>query len=161
MRLNNLIENISREERITIWSDAIAMQLDSDQYQWLLGHGLGAFEQGFQSYSNYRESVDFSTPHNFFIETLYTSGLIGSLLIAIGEVLFVYTLLRLWWNTIFDSQKGLVLLIIVLFITHFIHTFLTISFFTRQSVYFLSIFIGLGFYVFKRENILMGYSNEK
>jgi len=154
-RLNDLIANLSKEERVTIWSDAIAMQQNSNLYQWLVGHGLGGFEQGFQTYSKYHGEVDFTTPHNFFIEVLYTSGLIGSLAIAIGECVFIYTLLRLWWKTSFDSQKVVILLIFVLFTTHFIHTFLTISFFTKQSIYFLSMLIGLGCYVMRRESFLI------
>lgn len=156
VRLNELINNLASEERVTIWTDAIAMQQDSNQYQWLLGHGLGGFEQDFQAYSGNHGVVDFSTPHNFLIEILYTSGLIGVLLIVIGEGLFLYALLRLWWNTTFDSQKILAVLILLMFIMHFAHTFLTISFFSKQTIYFQAVFIGVGFYLFKREKLLIG-----
>ena len=47
-RLNDLINNLVREERVTIWSDALAMQQGSNWFQWLVGHGLGSFELGFQ-----------------------------------------------------------------------------------------------------------------
>jgi len=43
----------------------------------------------------------------------------------------------------------------------FIHTFLTISFFAKQSTYFLAMIIGLGFYLFKREKYLMGFIHGK
>jgi O-antigen ligase len=162
VRIDDLLNNITKEERVTIWSDAIAMQQDSDLFHWVFGHGLGSFVHDFQAYSSFHdpsyigETIDFFSPHNFIIEILYTSGITGLILVLIGELLFVYVLLRLWWNTSFDSQKILVVLILVLFVTHFIHTFLTISFFSKQSIYFLAVFIGVGFYLFKRENYLTG-----
>lgn len=156
IRLNSLINNIGREERVTIWADALAMQKESNIYEWLLGHGLGSFEEGFKVYSNYHGRVDFTTPHNFFIELLYTSGLVGLGLIMFGEVIFIYLVLRVRWKTTFESQKELAILIIILLIMHFIHTCLTISFFAKQSAYFLAIFLGLGFYLFKREGFLKG-----
>jgi len=161
VRLNHLINNLAQEERVTIWSDAIAMQQESNWFQWLVGHGLGSFESAFQSFSNYHGQVDFTTPHNFFIEILYTSGLVGALMLVIGEGAFIFSLLRLYWKTKYDSQKTLAVLVLVLFIVLFIHTFLTISFFARQSAYFLAMIIGLGFYLFKREKSLMEFIDEK
>jgi len=160
-RLNDLINNLANEERVTIWGDALAMQQGSNSFQWLIGHGLGSFEPDFQAFSHYHEDTDFTTPHNFFIEILYTSGLVGVLMIVIGEGVFIFALLRLYWNTTYDSQKGLAIVALVLFIMLFIHTFLTISFFAKQSTYFLAMIIGLGFYLFKREKYLMGFIDEK
>jgi len=160
-RLNDLINNLVREERVTIWSDALAMQQGSNWFQWLVGHGLGSFELGFQTFSHYHGKVDFTTPHNFFIEILYTSGIAGLLMIVIGEGVFVFSLLKLYWNTKYDSQKVLVILVLVLLVMLFIHTFLTISFFAKQSTYFLAMIIGLGFYLFKREKYLMGFIHGK
>jgi len=160
-RLNDLINNLVREERVTIWSDALAMQKESNWFQWLLGHGLGSFESGFQTFSHYHGNVDFTTPHNFFIEILYTSGIIGLLMIAIGEGVFVFSMLKLYWGTKYDSQKTLVVLVLVLLVVLFIHTFLTISFFAKQSTYFLAMIIGIGVYLFKREKYLMGFIDEK
>jgi len=160
-RLNDLINNLVREERVTIWSDALVMQQGSNWFQWLLGHGLGSFEPGFQTFSHYHGRVDFTTPHNFLIEILYTSGVIGLLMIAIGEGVFVFSMLKLYWGTKYDSQKTLVVLVLVLLVVLFIHTFLTISFFAKQSTYFLAMIIGIGVYLFKREKYLMGFIDEK
>ena len=160
-RLNDLINNLVREERVTIWADALVMQQESNWFQWLLGHGLGGFEPGFQTFSHYHGRVDFTTPHNFLIEILYTSGIIGISLVVIGEGVFVFSLLKLYWNTKYDSQKTLVVLVLVLLVMLFIHTFLTISFFAKQSTYFLAMIIGLGFYLFKREKYLMGFIHGK
>ena len=162
VRIDDLINNITKEERVTIWSEAIAMQRDSDLFHWVFGHGLGSFVHDFQAYSSFHDpsyigkTMDFVSPHNFIIEILYTSGITGLILVLIGEFLFIYALLRLWWITNFDSQKIMVVLILALFVAHFIHTFLTISFFSKQSIFFLAVFIGVGFYMFKRENYLTG-----
>ena len=163
VRIDDLLNNISKEERVAIWSDAITMQQDSDLFHWVFGHGLGSFVHDFPAYSTFHDpsyhisgAIDFVSPHNFIIEILYTSGITGLILVLIGEFLFIYALLRLWWNTNFDSQKILVVLILVLFVAHFIHTFLTIGFFSKQSIFFLSVFIGVEFYLFKRENHLTG-----
>jgi len=161
VRLNDLINNLAREERVTIWADALAMQQGSNWFQWLAGHGLGSFEPGFKAFSNYHGQVDFTTPHNFFIEILYTSGLIGILMLVIGEGVFIFFLLSLYWKSKVASQKALAVLALVLFVMLFIHTFLTISFFAKQSTYFLAIIIGLGFYLFKREKSLMEFIDEK
>jgi len=167
-RLDDLLNNITREERVTIWVDAITMQQESDLFHWLLGHGLGGFEHDFSAYSSFHDlslhrplyyiggAVDFSMPHNFILEILYTSGITGLILVLIGEVLLVYALLSLWRSTNFESQKMLVVLILVLFVAHFIHTFLTISFFSKQAIFFLAVFVGVGYYLFKRENYLAG-----
>jgi len=163
VRIDDLLNNLAKEERVTIWSDAITMQRDSDVFQWLFGHGLGGFKHDFPAYSAFHDpsydvhgAIDFTTPHNFIIEILYTSGITGLILVLTGVLLFVYALLRLWWNTSFDSQKKIVVLILALFVAHFIHTFLTMSFFSKQSLFFLAVFIGVEFYLFKRENFLTG-----
>ena len=151
VRLNHLINNLAQDERVTIWSDAIAMQQESNWFHWLVGHGLGSFEPAFQYFSNYHGKIDFTTPHNFFIEILFTSGLIGLSMIIFGEGTFIFALYKSYRKAEHDSQKALAVLIIVLFTMLFIHTGLTISFFSRQSIYFLAILIGLGFYLFKSE----------
>ena len=161
VRIDDLFNNITKEERVTIWSDAITMQRDSDVFHWLFGHGLGGFKHDFPAYSSFHDpsyhihgAIDFATPHNFILEILYTSGITGLSLVLSGGLLFVYALLRLWWKTNFDTQKILVVLILVLFVSHFIHTFLTISFFSKQAIFFLAVFVGVGFYFFKREKYL-------
>jgi len=160
-RFNDLMNNLGSEERVAIWQDALAMQEESNWFQWLLGHGLGGFESGFKAFSYNHGGVGFTTPHNFFIEILYTSGIVGVLIVVIGEGFFVVAIHRLYWNTRYDSQKVLAILVLVLFTMLFIHTFLTISFFSRQSTYFLAIIIGLGGGVLNKEKFLMRYADEK
>jgi len=76
------------DERVQIWGDTARMIATGDRLSWLVGHGIGSFQEDFPRFSApaYR---DFALPHNHFLELLYENGLagLGLVLVGLGYVL--------------------------------------------------------------------------
>ena len=96
-RVTELAKNISTEERTIVWKDAWNMQKSSAAANWVYGHGLDAFLIDFQNYpTTYKTYLkfmkyrNFSSPHNILLDVLYSSGILGCLLI----IIFYYRLYR-------------------------------------------------------------------
>lgn len=153
-RMNNLISSILQEERMTIWADSWAMQINSGLFEWLFGHGLGSFRYYFTEFSQYHPVIDYYSPHNFFLELLFNSGLVGLGAVIIGISLFFYALIKHFGITENTSQKRLILLTLCLITAQLFHTFLTVPIFSSYSAYSLAMLIGFGLYLFKRQDYL-------
>jgi len=96
-RVTELAKNISTEERTIVWKDAWNMQKSSTVASWVYGHGLDAFLINFQNYPTtyktylkFMKYKNFSSPHNILLDVLYSSGILGCLLI----IIFYYRLYR-------------------------------------------------------------------
>ena len=132
-----------KDERVILWADTMTMQGDSDLKGWLVGHGLGAFESEFIHYSSYGEDgkslakVDFVFPHNFILEVLYNSGIIG--LLALGTPL-IYIVSRTFKNT--RNKNFNAIFAVALLAGVFIHTFFTLPLFTRFPSTLLGLITG-------------------
>lgn len=140
-------EYFLRDERNIIWADSWEMQLDADQGQWLLGHGLGGFHKNFSKYTQFSDFVDFVFPHNFILEVLYNSGLLGLLvfLVSVG-----YATVQLF-RSYRIASKPVVLLATALFITVFVYTFLTLPLISRYTTYSFGFVIGFAVWVCQSE----------
>jgi O-antigen ligase len=79
-RIDDLVGNFGNEERLQIWSDGARMQLASDPLHWVVGHGPGSYAQTFKAY--YTAEEYFLFPHNFLLELLFESGLLGLVLVV-------------------------------------------------------------------------------
>ncbi len=84
-RFVELAQNITTEERVTIWQDTLELQKKASMKEWLIGHGTKSFYKDFQSVSRYHEIKDFKSPHNVFLELLYSSGLVG-----LGLIIYIF-----------------------------------------------------------------------
>lgn len=146
-RFTELAENISTEERVTIWQDTWRLQETGSWQQWLVGHGMDRFEEDFKPYSRYHSAKadlagtvkDFNAPHNHFLEVLYTSGILGLML-------FFYLL---WWlysrlaSLIATPQvRSMALLLGAVLTMHLLFIFITIPFFTAYNLSVLAIVAG-------------------
>ena len=143
-RMSDLASNIRNEERVVIWQDAWRMQEASSLSAWVVGHGLDSYEEDFQSYSRYKQLMNFNSPHNSFLETLYTSGIIG-LLICIWLYWWIYS--RLWRMAENMSHGKLAMLLMSLVTINLLFIMITIPFVSHYNIYTLALIIGVIFYL--------------
>ena len=143
-RVSDLASNIRNEERVVIWQDAWRMQEASSLSAWVVGHGRDSYEEDFQSYSRYKQLMNFNSPHNSFLETLYTSGIIG-LLICIWLYWWIYS--RLWRMAENMSHGKLAMLLMSLVTINLLFIMITIPFVSHYNIYTLALIIGVIFYL--------------
>lgn len=140
-RLADLAENISKEERVVIWQDTWRMQQSSSLGQWIYGHGLNSFFEDFKPYSRYHlQHIDFNSPHNHFLELLYTSGLIGvGLLLGLYYLLYRYLIFSLR-NT--QENSAINALLIIMLTIHLLFLMITIPFFRSYNLNVIALIAG-------------------
>lgn len=141
-RIDDLILNITHEERVTIWRDAGNMQLSSSPRQWLVGHGIDSFYENFKAYSEFRvmDGENFKTPHNFFIELLYTMGIMG-LLASIALILTIY--MRLYRQYKRGDASSYIAMLIAVLTANIFFTSITVSFFASYNLLIVASVAGL------------------
>lgn len=140
-RINDLAAHFLQEERMFIWRESWRMQQDSTLLQWGLGHGFGAYYWDYQRYSSFHLVEEFTFPHNYFLELLYSHGVAGLALVTLACGLFFAKLAsairragpqrKLAGITLFSAAcAGLAL------------GFLTLPVFSRHNLYPLSLVLG-------------------
>lgn len=132
-----------KDERPTLWLDALDMQLDASPMAWFFGHGIGSFENAFKAYNSF--NTDFVFPHNFFLEVLYTSGLTGLVAFCTLAVYIFRALIRLYKR----QNSHLALLALALLLAIGAHIFLTLPLFSRYGSYCLALALGFSFWTVK------------
>lgn len=143
-RVTDLALNIQKEERVVIWQDAWRMQQSSSLAQWLIGHGLDSYEVDFQSFSQFKTSVNFNSPHNSFLEVIYISGIFG-----LGICIWLYSwLYRQLWRLITsgDGKRRPALALMAVVTINLLFIMLTIPFVSHYNMFTLAFAIGLIFY---------------
>lgn len=136
----SLAAEVWQEERLTIWRDSVRMLSDNDWYHWLTGHGIGSFKPYFLDYSTFE--VTFVFPHNFVIEILFDSGLIGVASIGILYVL-LFRLILAQRGTMPAAGYVLSGMVFVLLVAHLLFTFLTLPFYSRYVLLLQAPLVGL------------------
>ncbi len=130
------------DERIQIWTDTVRMIADGDWRAWLVGHGIGSFQEHFPRYSLPAYS-QFSLPHNHVLELLYENGLAGLVLVmgllgylAVHSLRLARTLEPTGLRRI--AQCNLAALSI-----WFVFSFLAFSVYSRYTLYPFAILVGI------------------
>lgn len=130
-RFMSLIDNLATEERVFIWNDALVMQSDVGLVGWFVGHGPGGMMEYFQSdYNTFGHHIKF--PHNFVLEVLFESGLIG-LLSVVALYGFIFVLIHRAIK-VSEASKETRLSLIVIFATmlsQLIFTSITVPFYSK------------------------------
>ena len=141
-RIDDLILNITADERAPIWRDFFLMQGDSTTLQWLFGHGLGQFVLDFHERAMFSPRLLFLSPHNFFFEVLYSHGFLGFVMVS-SIFCFLYQVLvqaiKREKNDL-TRHQGLVLLATLTALI--LHCFFTMPFFSRDFLLPLSLVTG-------------------
>jgi O-antigen ligase len=148
-RLKDLFMNITVEERVTIWLDAWRMQKTSNLKHWLIGHGMQSYENDFMLFSTYQaQGVSFGSPHNWILEVLYLSGVIG---LIVFVFIYVYTFLKLMYLIKHSViYKDISLMLASMLIVSIVMGFLTVKIFSHYTVFQLAFVMGLA--IFLRDN---------
>ena len=144
-RMLDLFHQITTEERVFIWRDALQMQLSSSGFQWLFGHGLDGFGKAFSAYSTYHlTGVDFNSPHNFFLEVLYLNGIVGLILIL---AFFARLYSRLWRLCRGSEQSALAILAAALLTANLFFVSITVQFYSSANLIVIAIITGMTLYL--------------
>lgn len=89
-KFDDLLVHLDTEERVTIWRDVWEMQTQSNLKQWVVGHGLDSFKESFKPYSHYHlKNIDYNSPHNFILELVFVSGVLGLFIFSL-MLYFIY-----------------------------------------------------------------------
>lgn len=155
-RSQDLISHISTEERVTIWKETVDMQMDSSTFNWIVGHGIDSFEEDFKPYSSYHQKgIDFNSPHNYILEVLYISGVVG-LIIFISFFCILYKKVISCIKKSY-KYKDIYLMLFIVLTTHFIFASITLPFFYGPSLNVIAYVIGMLVYLETIQNQKTSY----
>lgn len=142
-RIDELIRNFAKEERLAIWRETLLLQQTSAPLEWVFGHGFGQFYLDYQPYSSFHyKKEDYPSPHNFILELLYSHGAVGLILVSAAYIAIYRALLQALSNAQEPARKKLAVLFICIVTTHFVHTFLTLPIFSRPALYPFGLILG-------------------
>ena len=144
-RVTELIEHFAREERLAMWRETLALLQANSVSEWIFGHGFGQFLLDYKAYSSFHGQQDFSFPHNFVLELLYSHGVLGLVLVVGGYIGLFRLLVKALRGGIEGTYRQLGLLLICVLTVHGVHTFLTLPIFSRPALFPLSLILGAAF----------------
>lgn len=146
-QLTTLFRHITTEERVYIWRDIWQLQLQSTTKEWLFGHGIGRYQSTYANYGALHLAVPqtINSPHNFILEIMYTTGLIG----LIGLVMFYFELYRKLFLELAATQqfKNLILLLIALVTMNLFFVAITVPFFSSYHLLITALVYGVFIYM--------------
>jgi hypothetical protein len=148
-RMNDLAVNFFKDERFTLWRETVQLQGESAFPQWLFGHGFGGFFWNYRLVSSFYPRDDLSFPHNFFLEVLYSHGVIGLILVPAAYALFFRKLVLTITATADPSRRRIGVLLLSLNAAHLVDTFLTQPLFSRPTLFSLGLILGASLYFFR------------
>jgi O-antigen ligase len=150
-RSADLIENVKSEERVAIWQETWKMQSNSSISEWIAGHGINNFEDDFKPYSSYHlKNIDFNSPHNYFLELLYTTGLLGLFLASFMFWVIYQNLMYL--IKLENSYKFVFVTLMAIMTLSIIFASITLPFFTSYSMNIIALVIGSMLFLKKVDN---------
>jgi O-antigen ligase len=129
-RMNDLLLHITTEERVAIWQTGWQMQLQGSPLHWLIGFGPGSYQVHFPDMEIIGHTFYF--PHNFVLEVLFESGIIGLTVVGLFYVWFAGLLLHLLRAS--PSLQPTLLTLIYLFVSQLLFCFLVQPFYSRNSL---------------------------
>jgi hypothetical protein len=152
-RINDLAIHFFHEERLAIWRETLAMQSKSSWAEWWFGHGLGQFFRDYQAVSSFHQErhEDYFSPHNYFLDLLYSHGIVGLILFLIAYGLFYGKLAAMVLSSRENPLRAVGILLISVTTADLVHTFLTTPFFSRHNLYPLSLIVGVGLRYFRND----------
>jgi O-antigen ligase len=139
---------LASDERWVLWREFWILQQESIGWQWLLGHGFGQFLNDYMPVSSFHAQrvepyFDFASPHNYFLELLYSHGFIGVLLLCLAYGLWLGGLVRgiNTSGTVDQRRQGMLLLSLVT--AQCVLGFFTMPFFARHNLFPVSVLLGI------------------
>ena len=136
-RVQDLILHISTEERVEIWKNSWQMLQSNSWGEWTRGHGLDSFPHAYSVFTNFN-GPPYTHPHNFVLEILYTSGVLGLLLAGFLYYSLISNVVNVCRNETNGHMSNIGKLTLVSVTMLFFHTFLTLPFFSTYNFYVLA-----------------------
>lgn len=133
-QIQELIVNLSREERVQFWTDTWKMLQHNSLAAWIIGNGIGSFPDFFPEYSIPEYSF-FSFPHNHVLQVLFDNGVIGVIGVLGWQISLVYLLIKLSHGVTAPKLRLFINCVAVVYLTWAIFTSLTVGFYSRFSLY--------------------------
>jgi len=133
-RLENLILNISHEERVQFWTDTWKMLRHNSPWAWFIGNGIGSFPVFFPKYSIPKYNF-LSFPHNHALQILFDNGLVGVVLVFGWQCFLLYLLISSSYKTYDSNLRFFTKCMTIVYLTCVIFSSLTFGFYSRFSLY--------------------------
>ena len=144
------------EERVALWTDTLRLLSENSLQDWIFGHGIGSFRYQFEIFTNTSEastSIYHVFPHNVFFQIIFENGLIGFSMIFGG---IAWLLLSLWrgYSRLRDkNDQNLLIVTFTLFWINLVYCGLTQSFYSKFSLYPLSLICGIAFVLLEKASL--------
>jgi len=144
------------EERVALWTDTLRLLSENSLQDWIFGHGIGSFRYHFEIFTNTSEastSIYHVFPHNVFFQIIFENGLIGFSMIFGG---IAWLLLSLWrgYSRLRDkNDQNLLIVTFTLFWINLVYCGLTQSFYSKFSLYPLSLICGIAFVLLEKASL--------
>ena len=144
------------EERVALWTDTLRLLSENSLQDWIFGHGIGSFRYHFEIFTNTSEastSIYHVFPHNVFFQIIFENGLIGFSIIIGG---IAWLLLSLWrgYSRLRDkSDQNLIIVTFALLWINLVYCGLTQSFYSKFSLYPLSLICGIAFVLLEKASL--------
>jgi hypothetical protein len=139
-RIKEFIELWHEEQRIQMWATSWHTLGDNSFLDWIFGHGIGYFEVPYPGPLK-TERIHVS-PHNYFLHLLYTSGVIGFILVTVGFSILIGLLFRSARRSQEIKMRVLSRCLIVNFFSWLTLCGLNFSFYSKYSLYPLAFVLG-------------------
>lgn len=147
-RFSELSYNIASEERVPIWKNAVSLQALSTAKEWVIGHGIDRFRKAFAAHSTYNSSTHFHSPHNLFLEVLFTFGILG-----LATVSLLYYLLYKYCFAITKTRpdlRGFSCLLLTILTINLLFNAINMPFFSKFNIYQINFIAGILCFIFIR-----------
>ena len=153
-QLTALFKQITTEERVYIWSDIWQLQQQSTIKQWVFGHGIGGYESTFTHFGALQLSVvaNFNSPHNFLLEILYASGVLGFIM----GIAFYFVLYRKLFLELASTEKfkNLILLLITLLTMNLFFVAIIVPIFSSYHLLVTALVCGVFIYIKQQDRVV-------
>jgi hypothetical protein len=141
--LEELIVNLSKEDRWLIWKESWLMLKGNSLFSWIFGNGIGSFRLAYPEFTSIERNKVLVSTHSFFIDILYESGVIGALLVFGGFVLLIILALCASKTTVDKNKKILTGCMGVNLLAWLFHSGFTVPFYSKYAQYSLAFILGL------------------
>jgi O-antigen ligase len=140
-RFEELLINLTREERVYLWKASWEMLKDNTLITWILGSGIGAVHSVYPRYTPVDLQM-FFFPHLHVVEVLYDSGIVGAILFLAGLLSLLALSVKFLKNAADKNSCILMRCLLVSHIAWLIHSGLTFPFYSKYAQYSLAYILG-------------------
>lgn len=144
------------EERVALWADTVRLLSENSLPDWIFGHGIGSFRYHFEIFTNTSEastSIYHVFPHNVFFQIIFENGLIGFSMIFWGVTWMLLSLWRGHSRLRDKDDQNLIIVTFALLWINLVYCGLTQSFYSKFSLYPLSLICGLAFVLLEKASL--------